>query len=401
MKIAFLLTQSLDFPSGLGRFGPLAREMARSGHSVEVYSLHYDWANLQPKVFQEGGVLVNYVSQMHVRMQGARKIYFEPTQLLWVSWLATLRMTRAIWRSSAEILQICKPHPYNVLAARLAGRGRPIFCDCDDYEAEINVFTGRWQRPIISFFEDGITRYVKGITVNTQFNLERYAALGFPRERIVYVPNGVERERFNQPVQPKLIRQRWGIDQEAPLIVYTGSLGLLSHPVDLLLEAFRQVLQHIPAARLLMVGGGEDYDKLVLLAQQLGIDQATIFAGRQPPGEIPAYMAAATVSVDPVKDDLIAKSRSPLKIVESLVMGTPVVTSDIGDRRAVLKDGELGVLAPPGDSQALANGLLKILRNPGIRQQMSQAALAHKETWYWNHLIKDFMQVYPDTESQR
>ena len=41
MKIAFMLTQSLDSPSGLGRYGPLARELARMGHAVEVFALHY------------------------------------------------------------------------------------------------------------------------------------------------------------------------------------------------------------------------------------------------------------------------------------------------------------------------------------------------------------------------
>ena len=395
MKIAFLLTQSLDSPSGLGRFGPLARELAKLGHEVELFALHPNWAALPQKQFVDRGVRVHYVSQMHVKKIGNHKLYFSPPMLLWVSLLATLRLAWALFRSKAEIVQLCKPQPFNVVAAWLGGRKRPIFCDCDDYEAATNQFGSQRQQAIVRYFEDSIVNFAAGISSNTSFTRQRYIDLGYPAEKIVLVPNGVERERIatkSEPILPAV--QQWG-QPNAPLILYVGTLGLVSHPVDLLLEAFVLVRQEMPKAQLLLVGGGEDYDKLKQMAHELGLGDSVCFAGRVAPTAVPAYLRLATVSVDPVHDDWVAKARSPLKIVESLAMGVPVVSSDVGDRRAMLDNGQLGELVAAGDANALANGICGLLRDEGkqtaVRQRMAQNQAT---AWDWATLTTQFLQVY-------
>ena len=388
------MTQSLDSPSGLGRYDPLARELSHLGRTVEVLALHHDWANLPCKSFVEAGVRVVYAGQMHVRKSGSRKTYFGPGQLLWVSLAATLRLAWTVARSRADVIQLCKPQPINALAVKLGRRGRPVFCDCDDYEAQTNRFSGEWQRRVVTHFEDGVMRYAAGLTVNTRFTFERYTALGFPSQRIKYVPNGVERTRFTKTTNAAQLRKKWQIAEADPVIVYVGTIGLLSHPVDLLLAAFAQVVQIMPNAQLLMVGGGEDFDRVQDLARQLNIDRRTLFTGRVAPDEVPDYLVLATVTVDPVRDDLIARARSPLKVLESLAMGVPVVTGDVGDRRELLRDGQLGMLVQPGDSDALAAGLLTLLQQPRQRTEMARAALAQRERWYWDHLVHDFAQVY-------
>jgi glycosyltransferase involved in cell wall biosynthesis len=398
MKIVFVLTQSLDSPSGIGRYGPLARVLAQRGHAVEVIALHYAWHELAQKSFVDSGVRVKYVGQMHVRKEGPRKLYYGPMRLMLVSLAATFRLTRALRQSEADIIQLCKPQPYNVLAARLGGRGRPVYCDCDDYEAETNRFGSKWQRQIVRCFEDGIVRDAAGMTVNTQFTRQRYIDLGFPEERIIYVPNGVERKRFDtqlgrSQLEPQLSKIS-NFDPDAPLILYVGTLGLLSHPVDLLLQAFKQIANRMPDVQLMLVGGGEDFDILVEQSRELGIDSRTFFMGRQPPEDIPAFLSLATVSVDPVHDDLIAKARSPLKALESMAMGVPVVTGDVGDRRQILQDGAAGVLVTPGDSQALADGISSVLADPQGRQSMVEQALSNRERWYWDNLAADFLRVY-------
>lgn len=394
MKIAFLLTQSLDSPSGLGRFGPIARELARVGHSVEVLALHYDWSNLARRRFTDAGVQVNYVGQMHVRKVGARKSYYSPAQLLMISLASAARLAAAVRNSNAEVIQLCKPQPINALAARLGRRGRAVFCDCDDYEAATNRFGGEWQRRIVRYFEDGAADYAAGITTNTRFSLERYRQLGYDPARMVYVPNGVERSRFAAPRDEAVLRRRWDIAPDVPLVAYVGTMSMLSHGVDLLLQAFARVVSAVPAARLLLVGGGEDFDALGQMATGLGIREQTIFAGRLAPEQIPAVLALATVSTDPVRDDPVAAARSPLKVIESLAVGTPVVTGDVGDRRGMLREGELGVLVPPGDASGLAAGLVSILKDAALRERLAAAARAGRENWYWDTLIHDFARIY-------
>ena len=109
---------------------------------------------------------------------------------------------------------------------------------------------------------------------------------------------------------------------------------------------------------------------------------------------MPPTLALASVTVDPVHDNLVAQARSPLKVVESLAAGTPVVTGDIGDRREMLHNGRLGMLVEPGSSVALANGILHLLAEDQLRQEMARDALALREQWYWDRLVHDFLKVY-------
>ncbi len=397
MRIVLLLSQSLETPSGVGRFGPIAKELAQLGHQVTILALHHNLPELEARHSVQAGVSVHYVGQMHVRREGPRKIYFSPGRLLINVLTSTFKLAFALSRTDADVVQLCKAQPTNALAARLGRRGRPLFCDCDDYEAEINQVGAAWQQAVLSYFEDGIVSYARGLTVNTRFTQGRYRDLGFPEDRIVYVPNGVDRARFAVTPDLARLRRHWGLPADDPLVAYLGTLGIHTHALDLLLEAFQQVLRKLPSARLLLVGGGEDYDRVRGLAAQLEIAERTIITGYVPPEDVPGYLALATVSVEPVRDDTIARARSPLKVMESLAMGVPVVTGDVGDRRALLGEEQPGVLVTPGDSQALAEGLLAVLQDPQGRTRMTQAARVRREQWYWDRLIHDFVQVYERT----
>ena len=104
--------------------------------------------------------------------------------------------------------------------------------------------------------------------------------------------------------------------------------------------------------------------------------------------------------MDPVHDNPTDRARSPLKIVESLASGTPVVTSDVGDRRIQLADGG-GLLVPPGDPAALAETLLSILKDETLHARLSAEALAAREQYYWDKLVYDFVQVMKQSPSFR
>jgi len=421
MKITFLLTQSLEDPSGLGRYFPLAKELARLGNEVNILALHPNLSGLSQRRLQVGGVKVHYVGQMHVRKVGSRKTYFSPLGLVRVALASSLRMGFRTLLTETDVIQLGKPHPINGVAALGTRflRGKRLYLDCDDYEADSNRFSGQWQRSIVALFEDNLPRFVTGMTVNTRFTQERNVALGFPAERIVYVPNGVDRERFAEvnPEGVQALRRELGLDNKK-VIVYVGSMSLVNHPVDLLLEAFAIVRRRCSDAVLILAGGGQDYDLLRRRAEELSLGEVAIFVGRVKPEAVPYYLAMADVSTDPVHDDLTARARSPLKLFESFAVGTPVVTGDVGDRRNMLggppqspltlggkfcdgapfdpAQGKAGVLVKAGDAQALAEGILAILEDSDLAHAAREAALRLRERYYWDVLVRDFIQVYQD-----
>lgn len=393
MHVAFLLTQSLAGPSGLGRYWPLAKELNRLGHRVTVLALHPAYSGLAERRFKQDGVNVWYVSQMHVQKTGSHKHYFGTRQLLSVTALATWRLTAAALRTPADVYHVAKAHPMNSIAGLVASRLRrkPLYLDCDDYEAGSNRFNSAWQQRIVAFFEDHLPRWTAGVSVNTRFTAKRLQDLNVPRKRVVYVPNGVERERFAK-VASGALREELGLTGR-PVILYLGSMSLTSHAVDLLLEAFARVLAELPEAILLLVGGGEDLDELQHQARALRMEENVRFTGRVQPDAAAAYYRLADVSVDPVRDDAASQARSPLKVVESLVSGTPVVTGDVGDRCLQLAHGG-GLLVPPGDALALAEALIAVLKDRELRDRLSAEALAEHERHYWDVLIHDFVRIY-------
>jgi glycosyltransferase involved in cell wall biosynthesis len=398
-KIAFLLSQSLDSPSGLGRYGPLAKELTKFGHTVDIYALHPAINDLEKRSIKINGVHVHYVAPMHVRKEGDIKSYYSSPQLIKVTLEATWHLSRAAIRNSADIIHICKPHPMNSLAgllARLINRS-DLYLDCDDYESGSGRFSSRWQKSIITWFEKWMPHRVKLVTTNTRFMHDKLISWGTTADNIIYLPNGVDSTRFSSPDPQQLdsLRNELGLEGKK-VIGYIGSLSVPSHPVNLLLEAFQQLQELEPNSSLILVGGGEDLTRLKDLANKLGISHATQFCGKVPPESVSLYYSLADVSVDPVYDNDAARGRSPLKLFESWACGVPVVSGDVGDRRNLLGDPPAGILSHPGDPGALSEAIHSILKDPGLADELRTRGLERVKSFTWNHLAKKLNQIYLD-----
>ena len=397
MRVAFLSTSSLLYPSTLGRWMPLAREMAALGHTIHLITLHHDFSPEMARPTIQDGVHVHYVGPMHVQGWGDERRPLAPIPLLRVALSSTLALLRRALSLDVDAYHVCKPQPMNGLAGLLASRwkDRPLYIDCDDYEAESNRFTGRGQQAIVRWFEDTLPRHAVGVSVNTRFLEARVEGLGVPREKIVYVPTGVERNRFAalDPDEGRRLRRRYGL-QGKKSVLYLGTLNLSSHPLGLLLEAFVLLLQQVPEAHLVLVGGGEDRPDIERHIQVLGLEQRVRFTGAIPPEQVPPYFLLGDVSVDPVHDDAVARARSPLKIFESMACGIPVVAGDVGDRGGILGHGEAGLLVAPGDPQALANGLADLLADPERRSRRGRAGRTLIENYYWDRQVQRFLSLY-------
>lgn len=404
MRILFLLTQDLESPSGLGRYFPLARWLARDGHQVRIAALHGDYQALEHTRFEKDGVQVWYVGQMHVLKRGSGKQYYPASRLLAISVGATGSLSRAALQSPADIVHIGKPHPMNGMAGLLAKylRGRTLFLDCDDYEAGSTHFSGDWQRWGVSLFENRLPKRVDHITTHTHFVKDRLAAGGIPPQRISYIPNGVDPERFKAVdlEQAARLRRELGLENKK-VVAYIGSLSLSNHPVDLLLRAFAHLRPRISEAELLLVGGGEDYQQLVSMAREMGLSEVIHFCGRVDPGQVPLYYRLADVSVDPVYDDAAARGRSPLKLFESWIAGTPFVSADVGERGLLLGDPQAGILVQAGDPTSLTEAIFQVLVDRDLAETLRQRGLTRVQNYTWDRLAKQMEAVYHSVAIKR
>ncbi len=95
-----------------------------------------------------------------------------------------------------------------------------------------------------------------------------------------------------------------------------------------------------------------------------------------------------------MRDDDVARARSPLKIFESMALGVPVVTGDVGDRAALLDCGRAGALAPPGDPAALGAAIVGLLADESWRRAIVGAGRQHVQRYAWSALAAQWEQIY-------
>ena len=395
MRIVFLCTSSLDYPSPRGRWLPLARHLARAGHEPHLLMLHPTFDRLRARWFMFDGAHCAYVGQMHVYGLPGERRHFGAMELASVSLRGALALALAAVRLRPDVIHVAKPQPINGLAGVLAARsGAALYVDCDDYEAEANRFGGAWQQRVVAWWEDRLPQMARGVSVNTRFLYNRLRRLGIPEQRLRYIPNGVDLACRTPPDERRAAALRAALGlTDHPTVVYLGAISSVAHGVRLLIDSWTLLSKRLPSARLLIVGDGDDRPELMAHTQALGLQDTVLWAGRVPAEAAPVWLAIGDCSVDPVNDTPAAAARSPLKIVESMAAGVPVVTGDVGDRRDMLGDSA-GLIVPPGDARALADGMAILLIDHAYRAHLAQGARARTETYRWDRLTQAWQTLY-------
>jgi len=291
----------------------------------------------------------------------------------------------------------------NGIAALIARffKACPILLDWDDYEAGNLKSDQAWQRRIVTFFEDRLPFKANGITTHNSFLLNRITSLGIPAERIFLLPNGADNDKFSAVDEEKLkeLVHRYGLEGKK-VIGFIGSLSAPSHPLDLLLDAFRHVHPTIPDTRLIIVGGGDDYQRVQDHVERSGLGNATVLTGRIDYEDIPHYYQMLDVLVDPVEDNPVGKSRLPLKMFESWAADIPFVSADVGDRRQYMGNPPAGVLVEPGNPEALAEGILNVLTDGTLAEQLRSAGIRQAEKYSWEKIAANLERICLEISGQ-
>jgi glycosyltransferase involved in cell wall biosynthesis len=153
----------------------------------------------------------------------------------------------------------------------------------------------------------------------------------------------------------------------------------------------------LPQARWLIVGRGlENEDQtLQALLDRAGLGQYVHFAGWVPPGELPAYFAAANVAVHLYDDTLLNRTKCSMKLVDLLSAAVPVVADAIGQNCEYIQHSLSGILVPAEDDRAFAGALILLLQEPQTQQRLGQAAARHiQNNFTWSTLSQVAERAY-------
>ncbi len=210
-----------------------------------------------------------------------------------------------------------------------------------------------------------------------------YIHYGLSAGKITTVPNGVDLSRFHPAVDGRGIRKMLGLENKL-VIGFSGSFTPW-HGFDFLAESAQELIGLYPQWKdrvaLLLVGAARDKVKQ---AQDSRVSMT--ITGQVPHSQMPAYLAAMDIIVAPYPA-IQPFYFSPLKIVEAMAMGRPVIASAQGQIKWLIQDQESGLLYAPGDRPGFINKLAALLENPEMRARLGQNAfhrIAAGLTWQHN-----------------
>ena len=161
------------------------------------------------------------------------------------------------------------------------------------------------------------------------------------------------------------------------------STAILANGTLVLADAFARVHAQDAGARLLIVGDGPERATLEATLLDRRIRDAVHFTGAVNPDEIPGWLASMHVAVAPYPA-LENFYFSPLKLFEYLAAGLPTIASRVGQVTEFLRDGETGLLVPPGDAKALASALLRLRADTALCARLGangRATIERGHTW--------------------
>jgi glycosyltransferase involved in cell wall biosynthesis len=209
-----------------------------------------------------------------------------------------------------------------------------------------------------------------------------------PRVPITTWTSGFNPEYFNEKIRGAHIRSKYGLGKQF-IILYHGSITK-ERGLETLINAFKILLDEgIKNVGLWILGDGKDKDALKHLALQLGLQENVQFFDSVPYSEVAQFIAAADAGISPLPANPWWLYQFPLKIVECLAVGKPVIATDIACHRLI--GG--GIIFSHGDTaQALSEAIKKFISlNKTELEELKKEALktAEKYTWEKQALLID------------
>lgn len=215
------------------------------------------------------------------------------------------------------------------------------------------------------------------------------ASLGLDRKRVTVIPNGVSPSDF--AFTPLPVR-----DGRVPILLYVGTLADWQG-LDIIVKALPKILESQPV-KLHIVGRGRSRQRKALAKQirKLGLEEHVVVQPAVPHHEIPSLIAGADICVAPLalNDRNVTQGACPIKILEYMAAGRPLLASNMPIVRELVREDVDGLLFSPNDPEDLARQAVQLLKNMELSQRLAESAAAHvREKFTWHESQKKLGKV--------
>src|ERR1700733_15918974 len=296
-------------------------------------------------------------------------------------------MVSRIRHSGAELVHIHLPNPAAVVAYLASGHPGPLVVTYHSDTVKQKVL-GRMFEPLLN----AALRKSAAIIATSPNYLATSAVLQAFRDRCHVIPYGIDTAQFEQCDSEAVrgVRQRFG----ERLVVSVGRL-VYYKGFEVLIRAMVSV-----RGKLVIVGDGPLRGELESLAAQLGITEKVVFAGEINNAGLTTYYHAADLFA------LASVARSEafgIVQIEAMSAGLPVVNTSLDSGVPFVSlDGETGLTVPPGNPEALAAAINRLLDDNGLRQTLGQAGIRRaKREFSLDTMLRRTLQLYEAVAAAR
>ncbi len=373
-----------------------AYELARRGDEVDVFSLKATPEQNALEFFN--GVRVHRLLHRSRAQQKSRADFLLPIVRFFFEVSA-----RVSWRHLRDPYDLFHIHNvpdflvFSALFPRLSGA--KVILDIHDilpefYASKFSLGPNTFGVRLLKAMERSSARFAHHVILSNHLWRDTYTARTGQRDRCSCFINNVDTDVF---------RPRPRTRNDGKLIVlYPG--GLQWHQgLDIAIRAFQNVSTEVPEAEFHIYGEGSVKADLVGLAHELGLDRKVRFFDALPTREIVEVMANADLGVVPKRADSFGNEAYSTKIMEFMSMGIPVVASSTKIDRYYFNDAVVRFFES-GNSNALAQAMVEVLRDPDLSRRMVARALEYAALNSWatrKAEYLDLVDVLSDGEQSR
>lgn len=241
-----------------------------------------------------------------------------------------------------------------------------------------------------------VFRLAKQMTACSGDLHDRALLLGARPESSSVIPYGVDTSAFKpRPEAGALVREELGLAPDTPIVLALGRF-VYKKGFNVLLDAWPQISQQHPDARLVLAGDGDLRGELEAQARQLQIADKVFFTGMLDRNRTALYLNAPDVYVVPsIRDQSGNVDGLPNVLLEGMGVARPIVASRVAGIPQVIDDGVHGLLVPEKDPLALAQAIDRLLADRALAQRLGQAARQRiEQELTWDRTAERFEAVY-------
>jgi len=291
----------------------------------------------------------------------------------------------------ADVIRSFRPHVvhchqytpffYGTLACMWAGVGRVLFTEHGRHFPDVVS----WKRRL---FNRVLIHRTGMITAVCEFSRQRLIVNeGIAPDKVSVVYNGVDVGRFADRVSREESRRNLGLPLDAQIIVQVGNLRKVKDH-QTAIRAFDRVHRARPNTFLVLVGDGPEMPASRDLTRYLNLQDAVRFLGQRE--DIPAILPAGDVMLM----TSLSEAHS-VSLLEGMACRLPIVATRVGGVPETVVDSETGLLVAPGDAEAIAEAVIRVLSDPNLRVRMGQAGFVRvQSTFRQETMHQQYLKIY-------